>query len=234
MTGRVLPLIALVFVAVAPAASAATVSQTPDITNTHYTSIKTRVDPAVANVTWKIIDLNDEIEVINRSHETVTIYGYSQAQGVSYAGGPYARILPGGTVQINENSQAYYLNQSFFADYAALPKGTPADGEPADWVTVAKTGEFLWHDHRIHWTGLQRPSAVTNVDRRTFIENWVVPIQVGGTFGAIHGQLYWNAEKPFGFPIGAIIAFVAIVIAGAAFVLIVRRRRAQAPAPDAW
>ncbi len=230
---RLLPLVALAFLAFVPAAYA-TVSQTPDITDTQYTSEKTRVDPVVPGVTWKVIDLNDEIELVNRSHKTVTVYGYSGAQGVSYDGGPYAQILGDGTVQINENSQAYYLNDSFFADYANLPPSATANGRPLDWVTVAKTGEFTWHDHRIHFTGLGTPVVVKDVHRRTLVLSWAVPIKVGATYGAIYGKLYWNAEKPFSVPIGAIIAFVVIVLGGAALVIVVRRRRRPAPPREAW
>jgi hypothetical protein len=79
MARRSLPLVVLAFL-VCVSAAHATVSQTPDITNTHYSSILKKVYPQVAGVSWKVIDLSDEIEVINRSRETVTIYGYSQAQ----------------------------------------------------------------------------------------------------------------------------------------------------------
>ena len=234
MARRLLPLIALLFLAFAPAASA-TINQTPDVTDTHYSSVLVRVKPVVDGVSWKVIDLNNEIELINRSHRTVTVYGYSAAaQQVSYVGGPYARVLGDGTVQINENSQAYYLNQSFFADYAALPKSTSANGYPTDWVTVAKTGSFLWHDHRIHYTGLGTAQQVTDVHRRTLIFSWYVPIQVGSTYGYLYGKLYWNAEKGFSFPIGAIVAFIVVVIAGAAFVIVVRRRRGRTPRRQAW
>jgi hypothetical protein len=233
MARRSLPLVVLAFL-VCVSAAHATVSQTPDITNTHYSSILKKVYPQVAGVSWKVIDLSDEIEVINRSRETVTIYGYSQAQGVSYAGGPYAQLRPDGTVQVNENSQAYYLNNSFFADYANVPPNATASGYPLDWVTLAKTGEFLWHDHRIHFTSPQTPLQVKNVDRRTLIFAWYVPIQVGSTRGYLYGKLFWNAEKPFAFPIGAIIAFIVVVMGGAALVIVVRRRRGRVPPREAW
>jgi len=53
-------LLALAFLAAASAARA-TVSQTPDITDTHYSSLLERVYPAVHGVRWKVIDRNDEI-----------------------------------------------------------------------------------------------------------------------------------------------------------------------------
>ncbi len=226
----------LAFLVFAPGASAA-VSQTPDITDTHYSSVLERVDPVVKGVSWKVIDLNDEIELINHSGKTVTVYGYSRsAASVAYDGGPYARILPDGTVQVNEDSQAYYLNQSFFADYTNVPASATASGYPLDWVTLAKTGEFLWHDHRIHFTSPVVPTFIQQrgVDRRQFVFSWYVPIQVGSTRGYLYGKLYWNAEKSFSFPIGAIIAFIVVVLGGAALVIVVRRRRGPAPPREAW
>jgi hypothetical protein len=233
MARRVLYVAALALLALVPAAAAA-ISQTPDITDTHYTSVLRAVHPAVAGVRWHVIDRNDEIELVNHSHETVTVYGYSQAQGVSYDGGPYARILPNGTVQVNLTSQAYYLNQSFFADYANVPASATADGQPVRWLTLAKTGEYLWHDHRIHYTGLGTPRIVKDVHRRTLMFAWYVPIQVGATSGYLYGKLYWDGEKSFSFPIGAIIALIVIVLAGAALVIVVRRRRGPSEPKEAW
>jgi len=213
----------------------AAVSQAPDITDTHYSSVLVGVRPVVKGVSWRVIDLNDEIELINHSGQAVTVYGYSRSPAnVAYDGGPYAQILPDGTVQVNEASQAYYLNQSFFADYANLPPTATASGYPLDWVTLARTGEFLWHDHRIHFTSPATPAVVTNVHRRTLIFDWYVPIQVGSTRGYLAGKLYWNAEKSFSFPIAAIIALIVVVLGGAALVIVVRRRRGPAPPREAW
>jgi hypothetical protein len=234
MARRLLFVVALALFAFVPIAYA-TVSQTPDITNTHYSSVLKRVQPVVGGVKWAVIDRNDEIELINHSRESVTVFGYSRSSAnVAYDGGPYARILPDGAVQVNENSQAYYLNDSFFADYANLPASATASGYPLDWVTLAKTSEFLWHDHRIHFTSPLTPARVTDVHRRTLIFAWYVPIQVGSTRGYLYGKLYWNAEKSFSFPIGAIIAFIVVVMGGAALMIVVRRRRGPTPPREAW
>src|ERR1039457_733606 len=140
MARRLLLLVALAFLALVPVAYA-TVSQTPDITNTHYSSMLERVYPVVKGVSWKVIDLNDEIEVINHSGRTVTVYGYSQSSANgAYEGGPYAQILPNGTVQVNTTSKAYYLDQSFFANYANGPASAMASGHPLDWVGRGKAG----------------------------------------------------------------------------------------------
>jgi hypothetical protein len=221
---------ALVALLVLPAAAVAkTISQTltgaPDATNIHYRSTLTRVSPVVNGVSWSVIDLSDEIQLVNRSHETVTVFGYAGHQ-------PYLRILATGAVELNQNSPAYYENRSFFAS-GVVPPPNATTSAPADWVTVSRTGTFTWHDHRIHFTSTAVPGDVHNVDKTTLVFHWSVPIEVGTVAGALYGKLVWIGEKPFSFPIGAIIALVVIVLAGAVFVVVVRRRRAGGGGPDA-
>ena len=256
MPRRLLPLLALAFLALAPAAHAA-ISQTPDITDTRYSSYLRGVESDLAGVhwrvvpsdggleillgggqtvSWRVIDLNDEIRLINHSHETVTVYGYSTSdRNVAYDGGKYAQILGNGTVQLNENNPAYYYNQSFYEQGIVVPSSA-SDTAPPDWVTMAKTGTLYWHDHRIHFTSPVVPPFIkkAGLDKRQLVFDWYVPIAVGSTPGYLYGQLYWNGEKPFSFPLGAIVAFVVVVLAGGAFVLVVRRRRRRIPPEEAF
>ena len=208
------------------------VSGQVDATNVHYRSTLVRVSPVVNGVSWRVIDLNDEIQLINRSNQTVIVYGYAGHQ-------PYLRILASGSVELNENSPAYYQNQSFFAG-GVTPPANATSSAPADWVTVAKTGAFTWHDHRIHFFSTAVPYEVHNVDKTTLVFDWKVPFQVGATPGILYGKLVWIGEKPFTVPIGAIIAFLVILIASVTFVVVVRRRRAgnvgasARPSREAW
>ena len=154
----------------------------------------------------------------------MTVYGYERDE--------YLRIYPDGAVQLNENSPAYYLNQSFFAGGVKPPPNATATATP-DWVTVSKTATFIWHDHRIHWYAPGVPYTVKDVRRTQLIFHWRVPIEVGTVRGELYGKLVWIGEKPFAFPIGAIIAFLVVVVAGGLFVVVVRRRRAAARPPSA-
>ncbi|HUB75745.1 MAG TPA: hypothetical protein VL977_01750 [Solirubrobacteraceae bacterium] len=234
MTARRATVLALLSLLALPAAAGATgVSQTVtgaiDATNVHYRSTLTRVSPLAHGVSWTVIDLSDEIQLTNRSSEPVTVFGYDDE--------PYLRILPDRAVELNENSPAYYLNQSFFASGIKPPPYATATAAP-HWVTVARTGSFTWHDHRIHFYSPATPPEVKNVDRTTLVFDWKVPIEVGSTRGALHGKLVWIGEKPFSFPLAAIVALALIVIASAAFVVLVRRRRRRAArgpdAPSSW
>ena len=113
---------------------------------------------------------------------------------------------------------------------------------------IDRTGQFEWHDHRIHYMSPVPPAKVKDKSKRTLIFNWQVPIAVGDQKGAIDGELYWTPESSKA-PIAAIVIGVAILVAGLLFVLFVRRRRARAalasgdgadsrrtdpPAEEAW
>ena len=54
----------------------------------------------------KVVQYADRLLLTNHTGETVTVYGYQHE--------PYARVLADGTVELNTNSPAYYLNQNFF------------------------------------------------------------------------------------------------------------------------
>jgi hypothetical protein len=93
-----------------------------------------------------------------------------------------------------------------------------------------RTGQFEWHDHRIHWMSPARPPQVEDPSKRTKIFDWRVPIRVGTQVGAIDGELFWVPENSKA-PAGAIAAFVAILVAGVLAVVVVRRRRGRPQPP---
>jgi hypothetical protein len=203
-----------------------------------YRSNITGVTPSVPGLSFQVLEFADRILLTNHTGRTVTIYGYE--------GEPYARVLANGTVEQNERSPATYLNTNFYAQVTVPPSASASD--PPKWQVIDRTGQFEWHDHRIHWMSPVPPAKVKNKSQRTLIFNWQVPIAVGTTKGAIAGQLYWTPESSKA-PLGVIILGVAIVLAGLLFVLFVRRRRARtapaggegadprgsdAPAEEAW
>jgi hypothetical protein len=182
-----------------------------------YRSNITRIEPSIPGLSVEVLEFADRLLLRNHTGKTVTIYGYE--------GEPYARVLANGTAEQNVRAPATYLNTNFFGNVTVPPSARASD--PPQWEAVDRTGEFEWHDHRIHWMLPSVPAAVTDKSRRTFIFAWKVPIAVGATRASIDGQLFWTPENSKA-PLAVIILGVAIALGGLAFALFVRRRRARA------
>jgi hypothetical protein len=184
-----------------------------------YRSNITAIKPSVPGLSIEVLEFADRLLLRNHTGKTVTIYGYE--------GEPYARVLANGTAEQNVRAPATYLNTNFYAQVTVPP--IASSSAPPKWEVVDRTGEFEWHDHRIHWMSPVPPALVKNESKRTLLFNWEVPIAVGTTKGAIDGQLFWTPENSKA-PLAVIILGVVIVVGGLAFVLFVRRRRARAGA----
>jgi hypothetical protein len=181
-----------------------------------YRSYITSVSPTVPGLSFQVLEFADRILMTNHTGRTVTIYGYE--------GEPYARVLANGTAEQNVRSPATYLNTNFYAQVTVPAIANPS--APPKWEVIDRTGQFEWHDHRIHWMSPIPPSKVTNQSKRTFIFNWKVPISVGTSRGAISGQLFWTPESSKA-PLAVIVLGVVIVLGGLLLVVFVRKRRAR-------
>ena len=71
--------------------------------NPNYESLVSGVKPAIPGFTVTVLNGDDRLAVENSGKSTVTIDGYNAE--------PYVRMAPDGTVSVNLNSPAYYLNQ---------------------------------------------------------------------------------------------------------------------------
>jgi hypothetical protein len=188
----------------------------------HYRTYVRSITPKVPGLSVEVLEFADRLLLRNHTGLTVTVYGYS--------GEPYVRLLPGGAAEQNMRSPAVYLNTNFYASVTVPPSANAS--APPKWEAVDRTGQFEWHDHRIHWMSPVTPPQVKDKGKRTKIFDWRVPIQIGTQPGAITGELFWvpNSSKA---PAGAIAALVALILAGAVAVLVVRRRRRRiAPRAD--
>lgn len=185
--------------------------------NYEYRSNITSVSPEVPGLSLQVLEFADRILLTNHTGQTVTIYGYS--------GEPYARVLANGTAEQNMRSPASYLNTNFYADVVVPPSASAS--APPQWVVVDRTGQFEWHDHRIHWMSPVLPPEVKDKSKRTLIFNWQVPLEVGTRKVTVDGQLFWTPESSKA-PTAVIVLGVLIALLGLLFVLVVRRRRSRA------
>lgn len=170
--------------------------------------------PLPSDVSIEVLDYDSYFQLVDRHGHEVVIYGYDDE--------PYARIEKDGTVQVNENSPANYLDDSRFAADAAVPKGVDPKAPP-EWKTVDDSGTFIWHDHRMHWmVDGQLPAQVKDTSQKTKVFDYEIPMEVDGKPTTLRGTLWWvgsagTSKLPF------VIAAIVIVLGGGAVVLWLRR-----------
>jgi hypothetical protein len=186
----------------------------------NFLSEVNRVTPD--GITVDVLNRDDRLLLINDSGETVLILGYSRE--------PYARIDADGTVSVNTDSEAYYINQERDGN-VETPESADSEGPPR-WEEVSRTGRFEWHDHRMHWMSEEDPEQVKDESVRTKVFDWEVPLEVDGRSGVIAGTLFWTPTPDSDLPPAAVFAFAGLVIVLCIAVFVRRRRRA--PAPEAW
>jgi hypothetical protein len=210
-TARAAALLAAILLVGAPVAAA-------HEGNPSYRSEITSIVPGTDGLTVEVLNFDDSLRLTNDSSEDVVITGYEDE--------PYARIGADGTVELNRNSTAYYLNDDRFAE-AEVPEGIdPSD--PPEWERVDGAGTLTWHDHRAHWMSTTVPPQVSDESAETKVFDYSIPIEVGGERGAIKGTLTWVGEDS-GFPAAPFIGLASVAIAAAGFVAIRRRREGRPP-----
>ena len=101
-----------------------------------------------------MLNFDDRLLLHNTSGKDVMILDYQKK--------PYARVLADGTVEVNTNSEAYYLNEDRLGE-TAVPKDLPAEPQ---WKQVSRSSRFEWHDHRAHWMGKGDPPQPQGQGRR--------------------------------------------------------------------
>src|SRR3954451_16169579 len=158
--------------------------------NPNYRSVIDRVSPKVPGLRLQVLNLDDRLELQDTTPDAPPELQNTPGKPVvvqGYQGEPYARLLGNGTVEVNRNSPAFYLN-SDRTSTGTVPANATAGATP-DWKLVDRAGRFQWHDHRIHWMSTVPPKQVTDKSKRTKVFAWKVPVQVGATKGSVDGTL---------------------------------------------
>lgn len=102
-------------------------------------------------------------------------------------------------------------------------------------LTLGK--RWSWHDHRIHWMStILPPAAKESPGKPQLVFAWSIPLTVGGSQAQVAGRLDYVPPKggtDTGLIVGIALPVGIILLAGAATgLLVLRRRRLQAAAPE--
>ncbi len=186
--------------------------------NPDFRSVIQGFSPQIPGVNVQVLNWDSDMQLSDPGHHTVVVYGYDHDQ--------YARILPNGTVQVNQRSPAAYLNED---RYGTTPVPSSANPKaPPQWKTVNESGTFVWHDHRMHYMSPSTPPQVKDKSQRTKIFDYTVPLSVDGKPVSLDGTLFWvgppNTSKTPFLIVGAVIVIGLLIM-----VIWVRRRRRGDP-----
>jgi hypothetical protein len=105
---------------------------------------------------------------------------------LDYRGAPFVRFGASG-VQINANSEMYYLDQTPYP--LAVPDGLTRTTPPR-WVSAGSGHAYEWHDGR-----LQALASIALPTGVSFAGRWTIPVLVNGRRTAITGGL-WRVGAP--------------------------------------
>lgn len=187
-----------------------------------YISVIQGIEPPETGrgIEVRMIDYDSQIEVENRSGETVTVIGYQ--------GEPYARIESRGSVYLNARSPSLAPSNDRLG--RTPPTGEEDATAPPNWIRVGDDGTFRWFDRRSHYRRRGLPPAVTDETKRTLLWSYRIPIRVGETPAAIRGDLYWLGRRKF--PTGVLIVILLSTAGCALFGLWAIRRMRELPGPE--
>jgi hypothetical protein len=133
-------------------------------------------------------------------------------------GAPFLRISPQG-VETNRDSPDAYRDKDRRGT-TVVPPEADGLGDPR-WTRTSSTPTVLWHEHRAHWTSLQKPPGLSGGGR---VRDWTVPLQVDTRSVTVSGTLdYVPGPSP--------LPYVAVVlVAGLLAALALRAGRVGAVA----
>jgi hypothetical protein len=178
-----------------------------------FRSKVTRITPAAAGLSVKVVDYDDRLELHNETGKPLVVLGYQ--------GEPYLAFRDG-RVYRNTRSPATYLNDDRFGRIA-LPDQADAKASP-EWEQVSSREEYDWHDHRIHWMSRTLPPKVQAAKGEPHhVFDWAVPARFGGEPLTIAGSLDYK-PPPNRIPRSLIVVLGVIALGGGAAVWLRRRR----------
>ncbi|MGH9034447.1 MAG: hypothetical protein ACRD0O_01675, partial [Acidimicrobiia bacterium] len=162
------------------------------------------VEPQKPGLVVEVVEAGNRLLLTNGTGTDAVVLGYAQE--------PYLRVGPQGVFE-NLNSPATYRNRSRFPT-AEVPARARDPKVAPEWKKVSDTNSVRFHDHRVHYMGLQPPSPV-RADPGTehvIIPAWEVPLVLGQEQVLVKGDLTW-IPGPSSLPWLAIAAAAGLALA---------------------
>lgn len=192
-------LVALTTLTLALDAAPALAHPEDGVVATNYLSQVTGIDPSTDVVTAQIGGGDGWIILTVEPGHEVVVLGYGEP-GIEPE--PYLRIDPDGSVHVNGNSPATWLNDDHYAQVDVPEWVDPAADPRWQIITLAGSHRAEWHDHRVHWMSPEPPRQVReNPGTQQRISEWELPILVDGEPVTVQGTLDW---LPSSSPIGPV------------------------------
>jgi hypothetical protein len=157
------------------------------IVATNYRAEITEIEPDPGVLDLRVAGGDSWIEMhVGPGHEVV-VYGYGERDRPPE---PYVRVDADGSVHLNGNSPATWMNEDRYGQ-VDIPDWVDPSAEPR-WQVIAVAGTHYaeWHDHRTHWMSPEPPRQVRQDPGSThdmFV--WEVPLRVDGEEVMIRGTL---------------------------------------------
>jgi hypothetical protein len=191
-----------------------------------YVSTVAGLQPPVLGVLVSVLGGDDRLRLANYSGKTIEVLGYE--------GEPFLRFGKAGVYE-NLRSPATYLSRERNPARAKVPASADTKAAPR-WRKVAAAGEsFVWHDHRIHWTGSEPPPIVRSAPNEIHrIFRWRIPARADGENFVVAGFLGYaptpQVEKDDGMSVWLLVAVIGTtLLAAVALGAGARRVRRRAP-----
>ena len=180
--------------------STASPAQADPAEPTNYQSTVLGLTPSTNVAVFEVVGGDSFLQVTVTPGHEVLVPGYFDE--------PYIRIDADGSVWLNEDSPAYYINFDRYGN-AEIPDDVDGQGE-SRWVMVARHGTYAWHDHRSHWMSPDLPPVVSG-DERQVVFPWEIPVVIDGRDTVIDGELSWiPSESPVPGLLAGVIALLPL------------------------
>jgi len=176
--------------AISPATAAADGPATP--TATDYLA---RITHTPAGVEAKVVDGYLNLWMRVSVGRTVVVRDFQ--------GAPWVRF-DGAGVQVNRNSQEYYLSQ---VPVPAVPPAALTRATPPRWVSVASGHTYMWREGRMHAL-----AALALPPGTSYVGKWTIEMTVDGRAATLVGGL-WHTGPPSIVWFWPIIVFLSCALA---------------------